>query len=69
MPVVEKIESLGCKFQICRRQVNILKDEVYPLPIIERIKEETKLQSVWQAVIQFIEWYNKEQSAQESLCQ
>lgn len=60
MPVVEKIESLGYKFQICRRRVDILQDEVYPIEIIEKVKQETKLKSTWLAVVEFIKWFNNQ---------
>ena len=60
MPVVEKIESLGNKFQICRRRIEIIKDKFKEGDGIFMVKEETKMQSVYKGVIQFIEWYNKQ---------
>jgi hypothetical protein len=60
MPVVEKIESLGYKFQICRRRVEIDKDGYYgPQPQFLS-KEENKITSVWAAVVKFIQFYNSQ---------
>jgi hypothetical protein len=64
MPVVEKIESMGYTFKICRRRVEIDKDgEHEPFPLI-LAKEETKQASAYSAVIQFITWYNNQKSPQ-----
>lgn len=57
MPVVEKIEGLGYKFQICRRRVQICEDSGTQ-PHVLTVKEESKLNSVYAAVHQFIIWYN-----------
>lgn len=62
MPVVKKIESLdkieGCKYlvticsDVCR--IDTVNDE------ITWKRGSTKILAVYQAVIKFIEWYNKE---------
>lgn len=59
MPVVEKIEGLGYKFQVCRRRVEIIKDNFSEGDGIMIIKEETKIKSVFKGCIEFIQWYNQ----------
>lgn len=59
MDVVEKIEAMGYKFQICRRRAEIKRDVEY-LSIILSAKEETKKEAVYSAVYRFIQWYNQQ---------
>jgi len=59
MPVIDKIESLGYKFQICRRRVDISLDNGACVQKGINIKAETKLQSCYYAVLEFITEYNK----------
>jgi len=60
MPVIEKIESLDTFFDIKKSHVFIS-----GWPIGQRYEwnggtgMETKIQSAWTAVIDFIKWYNK----------
>ena len=60
MPVVERIELLGYKFQMCRKRVEIIEDNIKdPLHLILK-KESSKIDSTWQAVVEFAESYNKQ---------
>lgn len=59
IPVVENIEDKGYTFKICRKRVEIDVDgefNIYPKILC---KKETKMQSVYNALIEFIKWYNK----------
>lgn len=59
MDVVEKIESLGYTFKICRRRAEIYIDgEHNPYPKF-MCKQETKIKSAWLAAIIFIKWHNQ----------
>jgi hypothetical protein len=67
MPVVEKIEGLfnGNSFTITNRnlwciiEMNTQFSLAYDIEYSEiSIKASTKLESTWQAVVQFIQWYN-----------
>jgi hypothetical protein len=63
IPVVEKIEGMGNKFQICRRRINIQPDNNNNLTELWlETKEATKIQSVYTAVVQFIKWYNSQKT-------
>jgi hypothetical protein len=69
MPVVEKIESLGYSVNILRDDCSIYDNSFKHTGSGFRISIKNtndKIKSVLQAVIQFIEWYNKEQSVQVS---
>ena len=57
MLVIEKIESLGFKFQICRKRITIVEDKGTELHV-ETIKEDSKMKSAWVAVVEFIKWYD-----------
>lgn len=57
MFVVEVIEAMGYKFQICRKRVDIREDNK-DQSLILSVKEASKQQSVYKAVIEFIEWHN-----------
>jgi hypothetical protein len=61
MNVVEKIESLGYKFQICRKRVTVLEDSGSQ-PHVLSCKMDNKLRAVHSAVYDFIIWYNKHTS-------
>lgn len=60
MPVVEKIEQLdkGYKFQVCRRRVQIMEDSGTQLHVLT-VKKGSKRESIWEAVVQFIQWHNQ----------
>jgi len=62
MPVVEKIESLEFSFDIVNNQANIISDrgdekwlKEYP----------TKLESVYHVIVDFLRWYNEQQSIKQ----
>lgn len=59
MPVVEKIESMGFKFQICRKRVEIADDTDKQRMWLVIKSEKHKMDAIYRAVIKFIEWYNK----------
>ena len=54
MPVVERIESMGYTFKICRRRVEIDVDGEHPPYPMILCKEKTKILSAWKACIEFI---------------
>lgn len=61
MPVIEKIEMMGYKFQICRKRVTVSVDYknifirfFFNLFIKRKTKNDTKLHSAYEAVVQFI---------------
>ena len=56
MSVVEKIEQMDYGFKICRKVVEIYIDS--NKETLFHIKEKSKLESLYTAVIQFIQWYN-----------
>jgi hypothetical protein len=66
MPVIEKIESIGYDTGICGVEINGEKlTEVLISPIEKAGKIEIhirqdlpKITATWQAVVQFIQWYN-----------
>ena len=60
MPVVEKIEALGYIFAIVCNEAGITCSRSSGLerPDIN-LKAESKLEAVYQAVVQFIQWYNQ----------
>lgn len=56
MPVVEKIESIApSRVVIDCREVRIVK----PKGSDVKVHSDSKILSVWQACIQFIQWYNE----------
>jgi len=57
MPVIEKIESLGYKFQICRHRAQIYLDDGFNSPALCDSKSETKIQAAYAAVADFIKNY------------
>jgi hypothetical protein len=65
MPVVEKIESLGYVSYIEKMNVNYEQHRVYfnehgsLLEVARGARNESKLLAVYDAVVDFIEWYNK----------
>ncbi len=60
MPVVEKIESLDGNFIVTIEALYCVISENGENPIIECQQHETKIENVFQVVIQFIEWYNQQ---------
>lgn len=64
MPIVAKLEAEGYKMEICRRRVIIRLDKPEGTtlrPAIVECKEPTKLQSVYNAVIEFIHKHDTNQ--------
>jgi len=57
MPVIEKIESLGYKFQLCRHRAQICLDDGFNTPALCDYKGETKIQAAYVAVVNFIKNY------------
>jgi hypothetical protein len=53
MSVVDKIESMGYKFKICRKRCQICKDEAEEVFFVD-IKLDSKRNAVYQAVYKFI---------------
>lgn len=64
MPVVEKIEALGyvCNIDKSRTFISALLDNKSFYS--GRVGDETKLDTLWQCVTQFIQWYNNNQTPQ-----
>jgi hypothetical protein len=54
MPVIERIESMGYKFKICRKRCQICLDEKEENFIVD-VKLDSKLLSAHEAVYQFIQ--------------
>ncbi len=65
MPVVEKIQSLSCNVNIINNCCQIIMfDTSYSgEPIYKKNKTmaNTKIENVYDSVIQFIQWYNQQQ--------
>jgi len=59
MPVVEKIESLGYSVEIVKHICRIALDEHTSIVISENIP---KIEAIYQAAVQFIEWYNEQKN-------
>lgn len=59
MPVVEKIEDLGNIFTISQTYCNIQEDK-HNVSVTGVKYGKTKMEAVYQAVIQFIMWYNQQ---------
>lgn len=58
MPIVEKIEGMGYKFQICRRRVTI-REDVAAHRVVLSVKGESKRMAVFNAAHQFIQLNNQ----------
>jgi hypothetical protein len=58
MPVVEKIEKLGVKVELVGHICRITYNPSYNYVISENIP---KIEAVYQAVVEFIKWYNQQQ--------
>ena len=56
MPVVEKIEQGNYGFKMCRKVVEIYYDDTKE--VILKVKESSRFESLYKAVIDFINWYN-----------
>lgn len=76
MPVVEKIESLGYDTDIAlmtsrtngveeRKNICAIQNKWNDAAVCY-IEAETKIEATWQAITQFIEWFNKEKGVQGS---
>lgn len=59
MPVIEKIEGMGYKFQMCRRRVTI-KTDTNEIELFDT-KGHSKLDASYESVSKFINWYNSKQ--------
>lgn len=57
MPVVEKIEKMDYGFKMCRKVVEVYIDSTKA--IICKEKRANRMESLYAAVIYFVEWYNK----------
>jgi hypothetical protein len=70
MPVVEKIRNdhyIEISFYGDYNKCLIICTKADKMIMLQRsLKDNTTIEIVWQAVIQFLEWYNKEQSVQVS---
>jgi hypothetical protein len=68
MPCVEKIESLGCIVEIwlcLGKGCRIIKGSFkVPTMTIANTESNSTIEAVWQAVIQYIEWYNQSKNTQ-----
>lgn len=62
MPVVEKIEQGNYGFKMCRKVVEVYFDDTKE--IILKTKEKCRRESLWLAVVKFIQWYNSHKSKQ-----
>jgi hypothetical protein len=60
MPVVEKIEKGNFGIKQCRKVVEIYHDDTKE--VILKVKEKSRMESIYSAIIQFIKWYNQQQS-------
>jgi hypothetical protein len=61
MPVVEKIEDLGnYGVEIHLKSCNIFEASIDQSDLCIEGHFETKKESIWQAVVQFIQWYNNQ---------
>jgi hypothetical protein len=58
MPVVEKIEAGNYGVKQCRKVVEIYYDDTKE--VILKVKESSRILSLYTAILQFIKWYNKE---------
>lgn len=59
MPVVEKIEQDNYGVKQCRKVVEIYYDDTKE--VILRTKEKSRIESLYKAVVGFIQWYNTQQ--------
>lgn len=55
MPVVEKIETMDYGFKMCRKVVEVYIDSTKE--VIIKTKEANRMESLYKAVIQFINYY------------
>lgn len=58
MPVVEKIETMNFGVKQCRKVVEIYFDD--SKEVIIKCKESSRIESLYTAVVQFIEWYKSQ---------
>ncbi len=65
IPVVEKIEKMDFGFKMCRKVVEVYRDSTKE--VILKTKEDCRLNSLYSAVLQFLEWYNSQQVNQKSI--
>jgi hypothetical protein len=64
MDVVEKIETIeNCRFDVMREQYCvIIKDAELMIELFE-ISADTKIEALYNACVQFIQWYNENKLA------
>lgn len=60
MPVVEKIERENYGVKMCRKVVEIYHDDTKE--VIIKYKDKSRIDSLFIACYQFIEWYNNQQT-------
>lgn len=60
MPVVEKIETGNYGFKMCRKVVEVYFDN--SKEVILKTKEKCRMDSLWLAVVRFIQFYNTKTS-------
>lgn len=58
MPVVEKIEKMDYGFKMCRKVVEVYIDSTKE--VIIKTKESCRLESLYTAVVQFIQWHSRQ---------
>jgi hypothetical protein len=63
MEVVEKIENLGYNFQITSKDATVLQNHgaIYQ-SLIYKVDGLNKMQATYQTVVEFIKWYNAQNS-------
>lgn len=57
IPVVEQIEKGNYGFKMCRKVVEVYIDDTKE--VIIKVKEQSRIESLYKAVIQFIQWYTQ----------
>ena len=58
MDVVETIEKMDYGFKMCRKVVEVYVDSTKE--VILKTKESCRMESLYKAVVEFIEWYNQQ---------
>ena len=62
MPVVDKIENFGFEFFIVEDRVKIAHNTDHSIKvIIDFTSGRSKIETVYQGIVEFINWYNKNQ--------
>ncbi len=58
MPVIEKIETMDYGFKMCRKVVEVYVDSTKS--VIVKTKEASRMESLFKAVVEFINLYNSD---------